>query len=211
VTADVKELYRIGGLDKKPSFQTYVLYPQATYRRMTLAVRTKTGDPARITAAVRGEIHAVDKNLPLYNVLTMKEVLEKSVWLPLFYGKMFGTFAVFALFLAALGIYGVMAYAVTQRTHEIGVRMALGAQRRDIVKLVLGQGMLLALVGVAIGLAASFAMTRAIASLLFGVSATDPLTFFGVSLALALVAFMACYIPARRAMKVDPMVALRHE
>lgn len=211
VAADVKELYRIGGLDKRPSFQTYVLYPQATYRRMTLAVRTKASAPASITAAVRGEIHAVDKNLPLYNVLTMKEVLEKSVWLPLFYGKMFGTFAVFALFLAAVGIYGVMAYAVTQRTHEIGVRMALGAQRGDITRLVLRQGMLLALVGVAIGLVAAFAMTRAISSLLFGVSATDPLTFVGVSLALMLVALLACYIPARRAMNVDPMVALRYE
>ncbi len=211
VTADVKELYRIGGLDAKPSFQTYVLYPQATYYSMTLAVRTKSGTPAGITAAVTNEIHAVDKNLPLYNVLTMKEVLERSVWLPLFYGKMFGTFAVFALFLAAVGIYGVMAYAVTQRTHEIGIRMALGAQSGDIVKLVLRQGMLLALVGVAIGLAAALALTRVISSLLFGVSATDPLTFVGVSLSLALVALLACYIPARRAMKVDPMVALRYE
>ncbi len=211
VTADVKELYRIGGLDVKPPLQTYVLYPQATYRSMMLAVRTKSGAPANITAAVTNEIHAVDKNLPLFNILTMKAVLEKSVWLPLFYGKMFGAFAVLALFLAAVGIYGVMAYAVTQRTHEIGIRMALGAQTGDISKLVLRQGMVLALIGVAIGLLAAFALTRVLTSLLFGVSATDPLTFAGVSLALALVALLACYIPARRAMKVNPMVALRYE
>jgi putative ABC transport system permease protein len=211
VTADVKELYRIGGLDAKPPLQTYVLYPQAPYRSMMLAVRTKAGHPASITAAVTREIHAVDKNLPLFNVLTMKEVLERSVWLPLFYGRMFGAFAVLALFLAAVGIYGVMAYAVAQRTHEIGIRMALGAQSGDISKLVLRQGMALTLIGVAIGLLAAFALTRVLASLLFGVSATDPLTFAGVSLALALVALLACYIPARRAMKVDPMVALRYE
>ncbi|HKQ51685.1 MAG TPA: ABC transporter permease [Pyrinomonadaceae bacterium] len=211
VTADVKELYRIGGIDVKPAFQTYVLYPQATFRSMTLAVRTRSGSPASITAAVTKEIHGVDKNLPLFNIMTMKEVLERSVWLPLFYGKMFGTFAVLALFLAAVGIYGVMAYSVTQRTHEIGIRMALGAQSSDISKLVLRHGMVLTLIGVAIGLLAAFALTRVLTSLLFGVSATDPLTFAGVSLLLALVALLACYIPARRAMKVDPMVALRYE
>ncbi len=211
VAADVKELYRIGGVDPKPSFQTYVLYPQAAYRSMTLAVRTRAGDPAQMSAAIRNEIQAVDKNLPLYNIMTMKEFMRRSVWLPLFYGKMFGTFAVLALFLATVGIYGVMSYSVTQRTHEIGVRMALGAQAGDILRMVVKQGMMLTFAGIAIGIAAGLLVTRVMAGLLFGVSATDPWTFIGVSLLLAAVALFACYIPARRATRVDPMRALHYE
>ncbi|MDQ3917552.1 MAG: FtsX-like permease family protein, partial [Acidobacteriota bacterium] len=152
-----------------------------------------------------------DKDLPVYSIKTLDEYLASSVAQPRFNTLLLAIFAGLALVLTIIGLYGVMSYSVIQRTHELGIRIALGAQTRDIQKLVLGQGMVLTLIGIGIGLLGAFALTRLMRSLLFGVSATDPLTFVAVSLLLAAIALLACLIPARRAMKVDPMVALRYE
>jgi len=164
-----------------------------------------------MSAAVRREVQALDRNQPIYNVSTMEQTLDQSLATQRLATTLLALFAGIALILAAVGIYGVMAYSVTQRTHEIGIRMALGAQRGDVLKLVVSHGMLLALLGVGLGLIAAFALTRLMASLLYGVSATDPVTFVGIALLLALVALIANYIPARRATKIDPMIALRYE
>jgi putative ABC transport system permease protein len=177
---------------------------------MFLAVRT-TVEPLGLAAAVRNEVTALDKDQPVADIQTMEQRLAASLAEPRFNMLLLGIFAAVALALAAVGLYGVMAYGVTQRTHEIGIRMALGAQRSNVLKLVVRQGMVMALIGVVLGLAASFALTRVMTSLLFGVSATDPLVFTVIALLLAAVAFIASYIPARRAIKVDPMIALRYE
>jgi putative ABC transport system permease protein len=206
VVADVKQY----GLDTPSTLQLYLPHQQSPSQQMVLVVRTK-GDPEGQIASVRNEVWAVDKDQPVYNIRTMEQLLSKSVAQRRFNMLLLGIFAAVAMALAAIGLYGVMAYSVTQRTHEIGIRMALGAQAQDVLKMVVGQGMLLALIGVGIGLVAALALTRLISSLLYGVSATDPMTFVGVSLLLSLVALMACYIPARRATRVDPMVALRYE
>jgi len=178
--------------------------------RMNLIIRTAT-DPLTLAAAVRREVQAVDRNQPVYNINTMEQTLAQSLATQRLSMTLLTFFAGVALLLAAIGIYGVLSYAVTQRTHEIGLRMALGAQRKDVLKLVVGQGMMLVVVGIIIGLVASFILMRLMASLLYGVSATDPVTFASVALLLAVVALLACYIPARRAMRVDPMIALRYE
>ena len=169
------------------------------------------GDSASLSAAVRRELAAIDPNQPVARVRTMDEWLARAVAAPRYRTALFALFAGLALALSAVGIYGVMSYSVSQRTREIGVRMALGARHRSVLGLVLRQGMLLVVIGVAIGLAGAFALTRVIASLLFNVGTRDPATFSGVAVVLALVAFIACYVPARRATKVDPMVALRYE
>jgi putative ABC transport system permease protein len=206
VVADVKQY----GLDTPSTLQIYLPHGQSPSQQMVMVVKTK-GDPESQVASVRNEVWAVDKDQPVYNIRTMEQLLSKSMAQRRFNMLLVGIFASVALVLAAIGLYGVMAYSVTQRTHEIGIRMALGAQAKDVLKMVVGQGMMLALLGVVVGLTAAFALTRVMSSLLFNVSATDPTTFIGVSLLLSLVALMACYIPARKATRVDPMVALRYE
>ncbi len=179
-------------------------------RSMNLAVLSQT-DPASLTSAVIGQIHSLDPDLAVEHVRTMAQVISSSVAGPRFNTLLLGVFAGVALFLAAIGIYGVMAYAIAQQTHEIGIRLALGAQPRNVLQLVLRRGVRLAGVGAAFGVAAALALTRLMAGLLYDVSATDPVTFSCVVILLLAIALLACYVPARRAMRVDPMVALRYE
>jgi len=186
------------------------MYMPAYPASVNLVIRSN-GDPVSLAAAVRKEVSQIDPNQPIANVRTMEQWLERAVAGPRYRTTLLGLFALVALALASTGIYGVMAYSVSQRTHEIGVRMALGARRMDVMRLVVRQGMTLVIVGVALGLAGAFALTRLMASLLFGVTAKDPFTFVVVAALLTLVAFVACYLPARRATKVDPLVALRYE
>jgi putative ABC transport system permease protein len=188
----------------------YIPTMQLTYPGAILAVRAK-GDPAALANTIRREVAALDRNQPLIRVETMEKVISDSVADRRFQMTLLAIFATVALILAATGVYSVMATDVARRTHEMGVRLALGATGRDVLKLVVGQGMKLALAGVGIGLAAAFGLTRLMRSLLFGVSALDPLTFIAVALLLAVVALIACYIPARRAMRADPLTALRSE
>jgi putative ABC transport system permease protein len=179
-------------------------------RRISVLARTEV-EPLSMASAVRGQIAALNKDQAVFNVRTMEQVVTQSVAPRRFSMMLLTVFAVAALALASLGIYGLMSYAIAQSTREIGLRMALGAQASDVLKLVIGQGMTLALAGVALGLVASVALTRTMKNLLFGVSATDPATFVAIALLLTLVALLACYVPARRATKVAPMVALRSE
>jgi putative ABC transport system permease protein len=188
----------------------YWTHPQLAYTTMTLVVRT-AGNPTALAAAAQREIQAIDKDQPIADVRTMEAWVDESVSRARFGTMLLAVFAGVALVLAAVGIYGVMSYSVTQRTHELGIRIALGAQTKDVLRLVVGQGMTLIVIGVVVGLAASFALTRVMSSMLYSVSATDPMTFVGISALLAFIALLACYIPARRATRVDPMVALRYE
>lgn len=198
------------GLDKKPPMQIYVPLPQFPTSFNSIVVKTE-GDPASLISAVRREILAVDKDQAVFNLTTLEQLHGESILLRRFFMVLLLVFAAVALVLAAVGIYGVMSYVASQRTHEIGIRMALGAQAKDVLKLIISNGMILALIGVGVGLAGAFALTRLLASLLFGVTTTDTLTFVGVSVGLIAVAMVACYIPARRATKVNPLVALRYE
>jgi len=209
VAGDIKHF----GLDELEEPALYTPYPQsgvAWKRWMNLVVRSE-GDPAALAQAVKSRVWRIDGQIPVTKARTMIEVMGASVEARRFNMLLLGVFAAVAMALAAVGIYGVMSFAVTQRTREIGLRIALGARPRDVIRMVVGRGMLLTSIGAASGLALSLALTRLMSGMLFGVGAKDPLTFASVSLLLAGVALLACYIPARRAAKVDPMVALRCE
>jgi len=208
VVGDVKHF----GLDLPEQPALYSPYTQINSwkRWMSFAVRTQT-DPAAMTQAVKDQIWKVDSQLPITKAQTMNAVAAASFAARRFNMLLLTLFAGLALVLAAVGVYGVMSFAVTQRTHEIGIRMALGAQVGNVMRLVMKSGLVIALVGVAIGLAGAFALTRLMTSLLFAVEPTDKTTFAAVAVSLLLIALAACYIPARRATKVDPLVALRYE
>jgi len=199
------------GLDSEVVPVMYVPNSQSDVGQMNLIVRSVSESPSDIVPAVRQVIREVNPGQLIYNTRTLDEMIGKTVAPRRFNMLLLAIFAFIALVMAATGIFGVMSFAVAQRTREIGIRLAMGAQRRDILRLVVGQGMLLALVGIGAGLTASVGLTRLISSLLFGVSASDPLTFLGVAALLVAVMLFACYLPARRAAKVDPMVALRYE
>jgi putative ABC transport system permease protein len=198
------------GLSQETEAEIYVPYLQSPQNSMQLAVRT-AAEPDGMVSAVRAQVRDIDPDQPLYHVATLQQVLSESLAPRRFNLLLLGIFAGIALALATVGIYGVMAFSVTQRTHEIGIRMALGAQRGDVLRMVVTDGLKLALIGVAIGMAGALALTRFLSSLLYSVKPTDPITFAAVSLILIAVALLACYIPARRATKVEPMVALRYE
>jgi putative ABC transport system permease protein len=202
--------YQPSNLDERIIPNFVVSYPRLPTRNTGLMIRTK-GDPAQITSAARKAIRESDPTLPVFDARSMEEVRKLGFWSQRLFGWMFAMFGIVALVLASVGVYGVIAYGVTQRTQEIGVRVALGAQPADVIKLVLRNGAILALTGIAIGLVGAFALTRVIKSLLTDVSSTDPLSFIGVTLFLAAVALLASYVPARRATKVDPLTALRSE
>jgi putative ABC transport system permease protein len=206
VVADVQD----DDLDGTVDPTSYLPYSQTLNRTMNLIIRSNQ-DPTQLVSAVRSEVRALDPLLPVSNVKTVDQMIDERMSPKRLLTYIFGIFALCALLLASVGIYGVMSYVVTQRTHEIGIRMALGARAADVLKLVVKNGMLLALAGVAIGLGGAFALTRLLGSLLFRISPTDKVTFAGVAMCLILVALLACLMPARRATKVDPLVALRDE
>jgi len=198
------------GLDSEPDLATYEPHGKRPWSEMTLVVRTSV-DPSSLAGAVQSDLRTAEKEILIEEVTTMSGRLQKSVAPQKLNLVLLASFAFIALLLAAVGIYGVMAQAVTQRTQEIGIRMALGAQVKDVLALVLRNGMKLALIGVAVGLVGAFWLTRLMSKLLFGVTPTDAPTFAVVALILLAIAFLACYLPARRASKVDPLEALRYE
>jgi putative ABC transport system permease protein len=197
-------------MDEQPPLGFYFPLRQDPWGTMSLVVRTDA-DPESLAPAVRAEVRALDAELPVYDVRTMKAVVDEAVSPKRLTMFLMAFFAAGALLLSAVGLYAVMSYTVAQRRHEIGIRMALGAQSRDVMRLVLSQGLALVLVGLGLGLVGALALTRVMASILYGVSATDPLVFGGVASVLGIAALLACYLPARRATKVDPMIALRYE
>ena len=201
---------RFDGLDREPRPEVYISYQQQSLRFMTLVIKTN-GNPLDSVGAVRSQILAIDPDLPVFKAESLEHIVSESVARPRFNMYLLGVFALIALMLSVIGIYGLMSYSVSQRTHEIGIRMAMGARAGDVIRMIVGQGMLLAAAGIGIGLVAAVALTRVFSSFLFGVAATDPITFGIVTVLLALVTLVAIYVPARRATRVDPLYALRYE
>jgi len=206
IVGDVKQY----GLDRETTLQAYEPYMHMPFSNMTFVVRSTT-DPSSLFQSIRSRLRNVDKDQPLTSMKLLDQIVSESTGQRRFSATLLTAFAGVALILATVGLYGVMAYLVTQRTHEIGLRMALGAARTSVFRLIVGQGLVLTAFGLVIGLAGALALTRLMSSMLYETSATDPLTFAGIPIALALVSFFASYLPARRAMKVDPIVALRYE
>jgi putative ABC transport system permease protein len=206
VAGDVRDV----ALSRKPGPMMYVPFAQAPLWGGEVVVRSSMSTSS-VAAGIRQAVQSIDKNLPVTDFQSFPDVLGASVAQDRFRTLLMASFSAIALLLAAVGIFGVISYSASQRTREIGIRMALGAERGDVLRMVVGQGLRLALIGVAVGVAGALALTRFLSSMLYGVTPTDPITFIGVSLILIAVALVACYIPARRAAKVDPMVALRYE
>jgi putative ABC transport system permease protein len=208
ISADFRNYGPSDQKDQRPA--AYVPYRFFSPRNHGLIVRVR-GEPSAITTAVRSQIRAADASVPVFEVQTMEEARRQSFWQFGLFGSMFSTFGGIALLLAAIGIYGVISFGVAQRTQEIGVRVALGAEHRHVLGMVVGHGVRLTAIGVGVGLQGAFGITRVLSSLLWGVSASDPLSFAGVAIFLTLVAALASYLPARRATAVDPIIALRSE
>ena len=201
----------IYGSEAKPLIKIYTPFGRAAQRNSRLSVRSSTTNPELLTAAITRAVHEIDKDIPVVEVMTLENILARESSTRRFNAMLFTLFAALALVLAATGVYGVLSYSVSQRTHEVGIRMALGAGRPDVLRLFMSHGMKLVLLGLVIGLGGAYALTRLMSSLLFGVSTTDTVTFVVVALVLTAVGVLACYLPARRAAKVDPLVALRYE
>jgi putative ABC transport system permease protein len=206
VVADVRN--RALNTEPKPAY--YLPQSQVPFNQLIVVMKT-TGDPNSLITSAMREVRSMDQELPVFGVKTMAEYIASSVAAPRFNTTLLSVFAAVALVLTVIGLYGVMSYSVAQRTNEIGIRMALGAQTRDVLKLIVNQGLRLVLIGLALGMAGALALTRLLSSLLFGVGTKDPATFVGIAALLALVALLACYVPAWRATKVDPLEALRYE
>lgn len=206
VVGDVKHV----GLDTEVRAMTYWPHPELPLGSLTLMIRTSV-DPLNLVGAVRREVGAIDKDLPLSDVRTMDQLLGASTARSRFLAVLLSIFAALAMILACVGIYGVMSTTVSQRVREIGIRMALGAGQGDVVRMVVGQGMLLVSIGIAIGLGGALSLTRLLSTFLFGVTATDPVTFVGLATLLAVIALVSCLVPAKRATGVDPLMALRCE